>query len=106
MGKHIGQGKRPLRKTYFREWREYRGLTQDQLAERMETNKGAISKIENGHSTYNQSSLEAWALALQCEPADLITRDPNSDDPQSLLATAAPAMQIAVTEILKANRSR
>ena len=64
------------RKTFFREWREFRGLSQEQLAEILGTNKSGVSKIENGLNKYNQSSLEAWADALTCEPADLISRAP------------------------------
>lgn len=55
---------------YFAEWRDHRGLTQEQLAARVGTTKGAVSKLENGRSLFNQSSLEAWADALACEPGD------------------------------------
>lgn len=55
---------------FFAEWREARGLTQDQLAARIGATKGAVSKLENGHTLFNQSSLEAWADALGCEPGD------------------------------------
>jgi transcriptional regulator with XRE-family HTH domain len=103
----IGQKSARPRRTFFREWRDYRGLTQEQLAERLGTTKGAVSKIENGTSRYNQSSLEAWAEALSCEPADLISRPPPSRDAQSrpsiedLLKDASPALKNAVITILK-----
>lgn len=101
----IGQKSARPRRTFFQEWRKYRGLTQDQLAERLETTKSAISKMENGTSRYNQSSLEAWAQALSCEPADLISRPPPNDGaPKSiedLLRDASPAIKNAVITILK-----
>ncbi len=97
----IGQRSARPRKTYFREWREYRGLTQEQLAERLESTKGAVSKTENGRNLYNQSSLEAWAYALQCEPSDLISRDPNAEDLRSLLEKAPIELQNVVMLALK-----
>ena len=89
----IGQRSARPRKTYFKEWRVFRGLTQQQLADRLETTKGAVSKLESGTNVYNQSSLEAWADALSCEPSDLISRDPNADDIRSLLAKAPEAVR-------------
>jgi transcriptional regulator with XRE-family HTH domain len=37
-----------------------------------------LSKIERGKVPYDQALLEAAAEAYQCEPADLIMRDPKS----------------------------
>lgn len=65
------QTKRKRRKTYFREWREHRGLTQEQLASRLETSVASISRIESGNQPYTQDVLEALADALKdrsCEP--------------------------------------
>ena len=41
---------------------------------------GAMSQLEGGFTSYTQPMLEALAEILQCEPADLITRAPNSED--------------------------
>jgi DNA-binding Xre family transcriptional regulator len=41
---------------------------------------GAMSQLERGLIGYTQPMLEALAEILQCEPADLITRAPNSED--------------------------
>lgn len=65
---------------YIKEWRKHRGMTQDQLAERIGIDKGYLSKIENGKRRYDQPFLEAAAEALQCAPADLIMRDPSDPD--------------------------
>jgi transcriptional regulator with XRE-family HTH domain len=101
----IGQRNARPRKTFFREWREHRGLTQEQLAARLDTNKSAISKIENGQSAYNQSSLEAIAAALMCEPADLISRPPNvpgrGDSVDELLSSADSDTRKRVVEVVK-----
>lgn len=66
---------KPIRH-YVREWRKYRGLTQERLAERTPFTTGAISQLETGRTKYTQDMLEALAEALQCTPADLLMRDP------------------------------
>lgn len=66
---------RPIRH-YVREWRKFRGLTQERLAERTPFTTGAISQLETGRTKYTQDMLEALAEALQCTPADLLMRDP------------------------------
>ena len=76
MVKKIGQDRGGRRRVYFREWRLFRDLTQEQLAEMIGTGKAAISKLERGDVAYSQESLEAIADALRCEPADLISRRP------------------------------
>jgi transcriptional regulator with XRE-family HTH domain len=65
---------------FIREWRKHRGLTQDQLSERIGIDKSYLSKIENGKKRYDQPFLEAAAEVLRCEPADLIMRDPTASE--------------------------
>ena len=72
------QKRRPPRH-FIRQWRLFRGLTLEQLAERVGVTHGALSQLERGIINYTQPMLENLAFALQCEPADLIMRDPNSD---------------------------
>jgi len=66
----------PIRRTYLREWRKFRKLTQEQLAEKLGVNRSWISMIETGEKQYTQEFLEGAAIALNCEPADLLVRDP------------------------------
>jgi transcriptional regulator with XRE-family HTH domain len=68
--------KSPPVRHFIREWRKYRGLTQEQLAGRLDVDRTTISKIESGKQEYSQHFLEVTAYALRCEPADLIMRDP------------------------------
>ena len=75
--KHI-PGDKPAH--FIREWREYRQLTQERLADRLEITKGALSNIETGKSGYTEPMLKALAYALRCEPADLIMRNPMQED--------------------------
>jgi transcriptional regulator with XRE-family HTH domain len=69
-------GKKQKQRHFVREWREYRQLSQEALAERMGIARSYISHIENGKRRYDQVFLEAAADALACQPADLIMRDP------------------------------
>lgn len=81
MPKRIGhKKKRPRRRTFIREWREFRELTQDQLGERLNTSGGSISRIESGVQPYTQDTLEALAEALQTDAASLLMRDPSAPD--------------------------
>jgi transcriptional regulator with XRE-family HTH domain len=61
---------------FIREWRKHRGLTQDQLAERVGISRPQLSKIEKGKRKYDQAFLEAAAEELRCDPADLLVRNP------------------------------
>lgn len=65
------------RKRHFlKEWRRYRGLTQEQLAERIDTSASTISQLETGKQGYTQRTLEELALALATEPASLLAENP------------------------------
>lgn len=64
---------------YVREWRKDRGLTQERLAERTPFSPGAISQLETGRTGYTQEMLEALASALEVQPGDLISRNPEVD---------------------------
>jgi len=71
---------RQRRRTYLKEWRIYRNLTQQELASRLDVTHTIISKIENGKRPYSQDFLEAAADALMTDPASLLMRDPSSPD--------------------------
>lgn len=70
---------------FIREWREFRGLSQQELADLVGASKTAISNIENLKAAYTQDSLEAIADALGVHPTTLLTRIPTPAD-----ATTAP----------------
>lgn len=69
---------RPKRRTFLREWRVFRNLSQETAASRMGIDRTTLSKIERGKVPYDQALLERAADAYACEPADLIMRDPKS----------------------------
>lgn len=75
---------RNYRKNFIRQWREHRGLSQDQLVGRVRDlldgfSKSTLSRLENSKSPYTQDQLEAIAEALGLEPQDLLMREPDGD---------------------------
>lgn len=58
----------PNRRFYLREWRQAAELTQDQLAERLNTTKGMVSQLETGWQRYNEDWVTRAAGALDIEP--------------------------------------
>ena len=90
---------------HFKAWRKHRGLTQEQLAERIGIARSYLTKIERGDRRYDQPFLEAAAEALRCTPADLIMRDPT--DPEGLWSVyekLTPPERIRAVAVLKAMR--
>lgn len=87
---------------FIREWRKFRDLTQEQLAERIGINRPYLSKIESGKRRYDQPFLEAAAEALRCAPADLIMRDPSDPDGiWDIWEALSPPQRNQVVEIAK-----
>lgn len=82
--KYIGT----YRPFFLRQWREYRGLSLETLADAIVAldavtgglTKASLSRIETGRTPYNRDTLEVYAVLLGCEPIDLLTRPP--PDPQ------------------------
>lgn len=64
---------------FFKEWRKFRGLTQEDLAGRVGVTPPAISQLERGLQGFNNSTLEALADALSCTPGDLLGVNPNKE---------------------------
>lgn len=68
---------------FIKEWRQYRGLSLRKLAQLMETEPGeetlsfvSINRIEQNKQPYSRDTLEAFARALECTPADLLGVNP------------------------------
>lgn len=91
-----------FQRTFIRQWRKHRNLSQERLADRVGMTGGNLSEIENGNTGYTQATLEALADALQCEPVDLLIRDPG--DPEgiwSLWERAKPAERRQMIAVIK-----
>lgn len=78
-------GAKPLH--YLKEWREFRRLTQEALADAVETTKGTISLLEKGANPRSggvraQSLSDKWArrlaIPLKTTAGMLFDHDPNS----------------------------
>jgi transcriptional regulator with XRE-family HTH domain len=64
----------PEMRYYLNEWRVYRGLSQEELAEKSEVNQGTISSIEVDPEAKRQpAKIRKLAAALQCSPEELLT---------------------------------
>ncbi|MGH6875936.1 MAG: helix-turn-helix domain-containing protein [Rhizomicrobium sp.] len=68
------------RRHFIREWRVFRGLTQEYLAEQIGATKASISRIENFKQSYTQEILEACAEVLGTHPGVLLMRPPGNAD--------------------------
>lgn len=99
--------KAAYRKTFIREWREFRGLTLEQVVERVRASVGgfthaSLSRIERGLQPYSQPILEALAEALSTEPASLLTRNPT--DPEGIWSVwdqAKPGERKVIVDIAR-----
>ncbi|MES0218028.1 helix-turn-helix domain-containing protein [Mesorhizobium sp. C280B] len=66
---------------FFREWRKHRGLTQEELADKVGLRAPSISQLENGKQGFTDSTLAAIAKALDCRPGDLLLWGPDKVEP-------------------------
>lgn len=67
------------RRHFVKQWRKFKGLTQEQLAERIGVTPGAISQLEMGRVRYTQNMLEALADEFGCKPGDILNVDPTKE---------------------------
>jgi len=77
-----------LQRTFIREWRVVRGLSQTELGEAVELSTATISQIENAKTGYSQANLEAIAGALNVHPIDLLVCNPK-DHPKGIWVTVS-----------------
>jgi transcriptional regulator with XRE-family HTH domain len=90
------------RRTFIRQWREYRDLTLEQLADRVGTTHATLSRLERGLHPYSQALLESLADVLQTDAASLLIRPPN--DPEGIWSVwerAKPGERRMIVDIAK-----
>jgi transcriptional regulator with XRE-family HTH domain len=92
-------GSRKPRKVYLKEWRLKRHLTQEQLAQRLETNSENITRWETGSRNMNSAVLADLAYALDIEVPDLF-RDPERPTADDLLRELPPGLADNVLAII------
>jgi transcriptional regulator with XRE-family HTH domain len=106
MAKTITPHPKPLKPRYFfKEWRKYRGLTQDELAELVGVTASSISQLESGKQGFTDSTLRALADALHCEPGELLMRNPlDADAPYSIwdsVRKTSPSKRKAIVAVVE-----
>lgn len=95
--------KEPKRTYFFRQWRKFRGLTQEELAEMVGVSAPSISQLERGVQGFTDSTLEALASALACNPGDLLMRNPLDEDaPWSIWENLKPDQKRSAMLFIKA----
>ena len=92
---------KPIR-AYFREWREWKGWTQQELADKLGTTAATVSRIENGERDWSKGYLESFSHVIECpEPIDPIRHPPGTHiDLNGLLNAAPPEMQQQAISVL------
>ncbi len=90
------------RRIFLKQWREYRGLTQEALADRVGMSVSNISQLERGLQGYSDDGLSALGEALQCEPGQILNVDPTDENAiWSLWERAAPAQRQVILDVAK-----
>lgn len=98
-------GPRRPRRIYLAEHREARGLTQEQLANRLETTAMTVSRWERRATTMTTGTLEAIAEALGggLEAEDLY-HHPDTPTPNQLLRDQPPEVIESAMRMIRALR--
>lgn len=87
---------------HLKAWRKHRGLSQEQLAERIGTTTATISRIENAKQNWDQEFLRLAADELRCMPQDLLMRDPTDHEGLwSIWDQLQPVERLQAVEIIK-----
>lgn len=93
-------GPKQPRRSYLAKWREKKGLTQEQLADRIGTYKGQISNWESGRRSISAHVQAALAEALGIDPGDL-WRDPDRPSADELLRGVPPEVHTQAIEMIR-----
>jgi transcriptional regulator with XRE-family HTH domain len=103
LNNRLAMAKKPVyRRTFIREWRKHRGLTQEQLADRIGMTATNLSMIERTERPYTQKTLEALAEALMTDPASLLMRNPEDEDAiWSLWERASPGEREQIARVVR-----
>ncbi len=67
-------------KNHLRAWREFRKMSQEEVADRVGTAKGVISLLENGKRPLSDKWLHKLAAVLDTRPGHLLDLDPSEID--------------------------
>lgn len=68
-------------RTFLAQWRRFRGMTQEQLADAADVSIGTVSGMEAATVGYSPETLHKLAEALEIEVAMLLGVNPYEDEP-------------------------
>lgn len=88
---------------YIAEWRDNRGLTQDQLAKRLGTTDVTVSRWETGKRRADDRAQAAISEALGIDPIDL-RRHPDQPSADALLRDQPQEVKEQAIKLIKAIR--
>lgn len=71
------KSKLPRRRHFIRQWREYQGMTLEELGSKVGMSAANLSRLEAHRQDYSQGLLETLAEVLRCDLVDLLMVDPN-----------------------------
>lgn len=94
-----GRNSRPP--IHLRQWREHRNLTQQQLADRLDTTAATISRIEAGKRDFTGDFLYAAAYALNCHPTDILARPPENPSLDAMTDAAPERVRAQIRAVVE-----
>ena len=101
----VNIGPRKPRKIFLAEHREHRGLTQEQLASRLETTAMTVSRWERRATAVSTDTLEAIAEALGGNlQAEDLYHHPDQPSPNQLLRGQPPEVIESAMRMIRAIR--
>lgn len=100
----VPKPKRKRQKHFFKEWREKLEITQETAINRLGWTQSKLSRIENGHTPYDQDDLETLEEAYGISKESLLGVNPHKEghvvDILSLLKDRDPDLVRRVIEAL------
>lgn len=89
---------------YLREWRVFRGLTQQELASAVDTNANMIQYLEKGERALSAKWLRRLAPVLNTTSGMILEHDPNDLDSDiiEIWATASNREKRQIADVAKA----
>jgi transcriptional regulator with XRE-family HTH domain len=91
-------------RVYLREWREHRGLTLEQLAEKVDASVGQVSMLETGDRGLSARWARKLALALDTAPGNLLDYPPDQSPAKvvNIWSRATPAEREQLEKVAEA----
>lgn len=88
---------------FLRAWREYRRLTQEELAAKVKTNANMIGYLEKGERGLSAKWLRRLAPALDTAPGMILDHDPHllDDDIVEIWMTSSTRQKRQLAEIAR-----